>query len=429
MLGWAMIGAVWLAPGCSNGGANGAVDNQPVPISIDLTNAFIAALSIEGYERRGSDQTNPIYSPLRLGKPLDEIDTVFDYDFPRLFATQAALAGVDRRSVMKEMFVQVCAGCQNDTERHLEVMEFCNKASNHNLIQPMWPDGTGMYDPLLCFELGEARCGHVARMAIAMFDAAGYPGRLVQMGFHVSCEVFYDDDWHYLEADLFGGRWSVFDEDGTIPSFDELSRDPFAIDAMPANFEPTWQNPLMGSGIYTSWFYFSSDSYTSPAQSYVKASTAEEAQQSRNYGWERIYVEPNPNRQLRSFEPRFYPGSPLDLRVEDGRVVWRDATDLDGDLLGYRVYFGSRSRGWYYGSSWQPEMYDARFKLPPHDLGVVETAKTSVAMPSARPLYVTVMAFDAHGEAVGRTLYPMSNELEIGADELASASSASLTGK
>ncbi|MCG2808196.1 MAG: hypothetical protein L6413_08045, partial [Coriobacteriia bacterium] len=66
-------------------------------------------------------------------------------------------------------------------------------------------------------ELGEQRCGQSARLAVDLFAAAGYRARLVQVGFHVTAEVYYDDDWHLLEVGLFGNGAVPRSEDGSIP--------------------------------------------------------------------------------------------------------------------------------------------------------------------------------------------------------------------
>ena len=58
-------------------------------------------------------------------------------------------------------------------------------------------------------------------------------------------------------------------------------------------------------------------------------------------------------------------------------------------------------------------MYDAKFKLPPGDVAVIETTQTAISLPKSRPLFVTVMAYDKHGESVGRKLYPMSREIVV----------------
>ena len=395
---------VWSQPREAPAGKNGHGDK---------TDAYIRQMRVETFEQNGSDCTNPKYSPLRLGKSLDELDTVYDYDFKRLAKVENKLKGVDRRRVLAELFRRICTDCKTDLQRHLAILEFCNKASFHNLIQPMWPDKQCVFDPLICLELAEQRCGQTARLVADLFQAADYPGRLVQLGAHISCEVYYDDDWHYIDAGLFGGRWTVFDDDGSIPSYAELSLRPYAIDAMPSNFEPTYTNDPLGSGIYTSWFYFSRQSYSTPPLYYEKTATPEQEQRSRMYGWNYYTTVRDQTRQLQEFEKKYHPGAPSNLRVEDDQIVWETAADLDDDLLGYRIYIGSKSRGWTYGKAWKPRMYDARFKLPPRDIAMIMTKETACGIPKSRPLYITVMAYDKHGEAHRRTLYPMSHELVV----------------
>jgi hypothetical protein len=385
----------------------------PAGSSPDRTDEYIAGLDLQRFIRHGTDYTNPRYSPLRLGKALADLDLVFDYDFPRLEAVARRLEGVDRRRVLTVLFRMICAGCRTDRERHLAILEFCNKVSFNNYIQPMWPDRDPVCDPLILLELGEMRCGQVARLVVDLFDAGGYPGRLVQLGRHTSSEVYYDGGWHYLDAGLFGGRWTVANADGSIPGYDQLSLQPFAIDAMPAHFEPTFTNALMMSTIYPSWFYFSRQSYSTPALHYERKASAEEQRDSRDYGWDDYDEVLDSARVLSDFDKKYCPSAPLNLRLEGNKAVWDAALDGDGDLLGYRVYLGSRSRGWCYGPGWRPEMYDARFRLPPGDVAVVQTSVTFVVLPDCRPLYVTVMAYDRHGERMGRTLYPMSEELTL----------------
>ena len=49
-------------------------------------------------------------------------------------------------------------------------------------------------------------------------------------------------------------------------------------------------------------------------------------------------------------------------------------------------------------------MYDKVFKEPPSDLGLIETSLTKVEIPLSDEgveIFVTIMAYDRHGELVG----------------------------
>ena len=147
------------------------------------TEDYIKNFDIDRFETLGSDFTNPKYSPYRLGKALEDIDVVYDYDFEQLEKVEKSLAGIDRRRALNQIFEKVTEGSDTDTERHLRVLEFLQKASFHNyMLQPMYPDGVMVYDPLVLLELGEMRCGQVNRIAVDIFRAAGYDSRLVQAG-------------------------------------------------------------------------------------------------------------------------------------------------------------------------------------------------------------------------------------------------------
>ncbi len=379
------------------------------------TYQYLSQLDLQVFIERGSNFTHPHLSPLRLGKPLEELDVVFDYDFDRAEAYEKQLRLIDRPTVLAEIYRRICADCKTNTERHLAVLEFCRKASFHNALQPMWREGVMIADPLLLLELGEQRCGQTSRLAVDLFEAGGMPGRLAQLACHVAAEVYYDGDWHYFDPGMFSGADTVFDADGSIPSYRELSRRPTAIDAIPDHVEPLYDNqPLGGSAEYPSSFYFARATYTAPACYWVKMTTPEEAKKTRNYGWDLIEAR-DADWELHDEPIRTAPGAPLNPQWEimGKRLTWTASEDRDGDLLGYRVFVSRRPRGWCYGPDWKPSMYDACTRLPPADLGLFTTTTASIDLPAdlPRPFYVTVMAYDRHGEQVGCRLYPRSVEM------------------
>lgn len=405
------------------------------------TRAYLDDLSLQRFEMRGSDYTNPRYSPGRLGKPLDRINRTRDYDFPLLDRTVTKLNGVDRKVVLRKIFSIATMGAVSETEKHLKLLKFLQKAAFHNnWMQPMYPDGSTTYDPLVLLELGEMRCGHVARIAVAIYSAAGYPGRIVQVGAHQLAEVFYEGEWHYFDADPFGGGQAILRNDGTIPSMRELSTTPAIIDSLLHNFELGDEgHSRTGSRPYISFFYFSSRAFKHfPPGSdkriryYEKTATAEQ-EKNRFYGWDRWRTIEDREIVLSDFEPWYQPGAVRfkDIREVDGRIAidWLPSEDRDGDLIGYRVFVGTRSRGWnhatfsgpqhlqeYFKGGWKPEMYDKLFEAPPSDAGFHETENASITIDASdgRNRYITVMPYDRHGEDVGRLLYFMSEEIVVG---------------
>jgi hypothetical protein len=409
-----------------------------IPSEKLTTEEYIARFDPRAYEHAGTDYFNERYSPLRLRKPLDKIDITYDYDFSYLQQVSDGVANVDRRKALNAIFEKITTGARTDTERHLAVLRFLHKATYHNAwMQPMYADKQAVLDPIVLLELGEMSCGAVARVGADLFEAAGYPTRIVQAVAHTTAEVFYEGDWHLFEAYLAGGGQAPM-VDGRIPSVAELSKTPRLIDRVPTHLGHFAQFGKLGYknglGIYPSYFFFSEIGFkknnTKPGY-YLKTATPEEAKNSKWYGWN-YYTTETKAWKLSTIQPKYEPDPPLFQKVviSNGRakISWTPALDFDNDLLGYRVYVSRSSRGWQYQSfagsdavrpyfrgGWKPEMYDAMYREPPSDAGLISTSRTSVefSLPPGETRYVTVMAFDRHGESVGRKLYNMTEELTL----------------
>jgi WD40 repeat protein len=439
-------GTVFVSSYDTNDVRIGNIATTTLPVfSETATNIYLGQMSIARYEFDGTDYTDPYYSPLRLGIPLSQINATYTYDFNRLFQVQRSLQGVNRQVVLQAIFNQITAGATTHTQMHLDVLAFLQKVSNHDAyIQPMYPDGSTVMDPLILLELGEMRCGHVARLAVDLFQAAGlgFTGRLVLLGGHIVAEIGYDSTWHYLDADIFGGGQCVRLRDGTIPSVAQLSHMPGALDALAANQEPNFINSApVPSWVNPSYFYFSRSAYgnTRPTYLYRTGSPAQWAA-SGYYGWESYQTGPAWDIQLNNISPRYTPGAPMLTNavltpLADGTVQatisWKPANDSNGGLLGYHVYISDVSRGWNYNgvgipanlyvaaqgstAGWAPSMYDALFTLPPSDIALLTTPTTSItyALPAGGTYYVSVMPYDAYGQSIGKTLYHASDEICI----------------
>lgn len=412
------------------------------------THEYLQRLDLARMRQLGMDFSNPRYSPLRLKKPLNKIDVVYDYDFPLLERTFRALRGVDRGQALGKIFGRVTRGAGTGTEKHLAVLRFLQEASYHNAwIQPMHPDRQAVFDPLVLLELNEMRCGQVSRVAVDLFEAAGYRGRVAQVGGHVLAEVYYDGDWHYFDGDVFDAGGVIRDADGSIPSIAELSRHPERLDraAHYIGFNPqtaVWAarpgRPARSSP-YPSSYYFGRKAYGSlrPAF-YVKSATAAAAQASRFYGWNWWTTVPNTAIKLADMPIRSQPGAPLWRSVkvqrrDDGRVTvdlaWRRAVDRDGDVVEYRVFVGRRSRGWQLdrlvsdrsvaayvrGLGWRPAEYSALGRPLPADVGRFRTPGTQlrIALPRGGTYYVSVTAADRYGISIGKRIFFASEELTI----------------
>jgi len=411
--------------------------------TITPTNIYMDTLDIARFEYNGTNVTAPAYSPLRLGIPLAQVDPVYDYDFAELAQVTADLQGVDRRTVLKYIFDQVTAGAANNTQRQLKVLAFLQQAGLHDpYLQPMYPDGSMVTDPLVLLELSDMRCGQVSRLAVDLFAAAGYPGRLVQLGGHVVAEIGYNNTWHYFDADMFKGGQPVFNRDGTIPSVAQMSQTmPWAIDALAAFEQPNYLNSMPLSSLpYPSYFYFSVAAYAGYVPQYiVKTSTPAQESASIYYGWENYQVATASDMCLWPNATNYLPGGPIINNIQttlltDGRlqvtVSWKASQDADSRLLGYHLYVSQQSRGWNYNGAslppalmsfkssnvpWNPSLYNALFRVPKSEVALLTTVSTSATFVLDHPAdyYVTVMPYDAHGQSVGKAIYFASEEIKI----------------
>ena len=136
---------------------------------------------------------------------------------------------------------------------------------------------------------------------------------------------------------------------------------------------------------------------------------------------------------------RFLPSAPAydEVTIQDdiATVCWHASVDGDNDVVGYRVYVRNRPRGWNYSSflgghsvqeywqperRWVPEMKAALFQLPSSSTLVIPTTEqcVEIKIPASGAVYVTVMPIDKYHEACGKQLYPMSNEISIGRNDM-----------
>jgi len=402
------------------------------------TKQYLEALDVHAIERRGCDFTNPRFFNGRIGKPIDQIDRVYDYDFQQLREVEHRLSDVDRPTALRQIFADVVGAAETATEKHLALLRFLQKASYHGDLQPVYPDRSIVTDPLVLLQLNEMRCGHVARVAVDLFQAGGIRARCVSLGRHVIAEAFYDDHWHYFDANLFGNGHSLFTPDGAVPSVRQISRHPERLDALPSYFELTYRgNPRTGGTLCPSDFYFAR--VPDDARSYFQKHPTDQktGNGDRYFGWHHLR-HTDPDWTSNNREQRYQPGAVAFERVTFSsdpdhasptvEVAWKPLEDKNADLLGYRVFVSSESRGWNYAEfagsdqaktfwssrdGWKPEMYERLFSLPPHDVALIETAETHLRLPltPGRRYFLTVMPFDAYHEALGRKLYFLSNEI------------------
>lgn len=429
--------AAFLLCHCSDKKENHPAAQILWPVDQAKTQQYIENLDPTAIELRGSDFLNPRFDPERIGYTVNKDDGC-GYDYAMLAEVEEKLEGVDRQQALKGLFDLVTKDAKNNKQRHLAMLKFLHRASYHSHLRPMYEDCTRCWDPLVLLEVNEMHCTHAARVVYDIWKAAGHDARLVQFGIKCSAEVYYDDAWHYFGADSVGGNGIVLlNDDGTIPSWKQLSENPGWIDALPYRYELRVNGGIRKNGSpYRSIHCFHNSGGNGR---YYKFKKDTPLSGEFNYGWEDYAAIPGDwNYKDRPY--LYQPGPPSFERVElepsqetgsvKATITWSPSIDVDGDLIGYRVYVGSKSRNWSYqrwsgnkktkpfwatDTGWKPEMYDALYQMPPHDVDLIQTEDTQVTLEldPSEIYYITIMAFDAHGEEINKEMYLQSNEIKI----------------
>jgi hypothetical protein len=360
------------------------------------------------------------------------------------------LRGVSRSRALRGIFDKVTIGAVNDTQKHLQIVKFLQRANIHNEVVPSYPNGMEIFDPLVMLELSEMWCNQASKLAIDLFEAGGYKGRQVQLGGHMIAEIFYDNSWHYLDADQFGNGEIVLTDQGIIPSVIELGTPKMVekLDGLASlqeelticcdrNSKPVRVQQLY----YPSFSYFSNLAYQKqperPGYYYKDTPIAKADDHTFYYGWMDFHFEPDPSIIRSNLPKNFVPLAPtienliIDRHSGQVTIAYR-STDPDQDLAGYRIYVSERSRGWNYNQfrgrpdlmkyqstdgKWSPDNYESLFKLPASDVALIEVPadknETIITLRGKKMVFISIMPFDEYGKSIGRRLFPLSSELKI----------------
>ncbi len=317
---------------------------------------------------------------------------IFAYDFEAIGRAEAAAQRIDAQLALKKLFKQITYGINEGDHRGrwLAVQKFVSLAVRHPpLTQPMYEDKTMVTHPIVLLLLGEARCGHVARLIVDIALANGYEARLVQLAAHLVAEVKYQNKWHWIDADADFPE-SVIEGFLDIPSVEDLSHSPYLLDNLPARGwqwsrrdQRTTENVSLPLATYypaelrTSSIYFGDEIFKnhfsgdvrSPRkglQYYYKVGNPSDWQKDIYYGWNNLRMEeidigrvkvefhpskPNvlvdsivyPAKDVAVVRIRFFPVT-MPLLVLSGGDLYAQAKLINS----YEVRVSKKSRGWNY---------------------------------------------------------------------------------
>jgi hypothetical protein len=136
----------------------------------------------------------------------------------------------DRGTVMRLLFDQITKGESDDQTKVERVAAWVQSYFVHPMHTPLRPNGQGVYDPIQLLKLRRAQCGQVNRVTLDILAAGGYRGRIVQLKAHHGAEVFFDDEWHYIESDALTDGDQIRDANGHLPSAIVIHEQPDLLD-------------------------------------------------------------------------------------------------------------------------------------------------------------------------------------------------------
>lgn len=125
-----------------------------------------------------------------------------------------------------ERIAAACRVTDSEKETALNIMRFCR-----DLHKKRTPDQENIYGGReeAMIERGEILCEELARLAVALAEIAGIPGRIVlhTVGGHYTVELHVDGEWAYFDPRM--GVYFLCD-DGRVASIRDLIADPGLID-------------------------------------------------------------------------------------------------------------------------------------------------------------------------------------------------------
>jgi len=422
-----------LSSGLLSGGPSSAHASAATNTSPDPTAAYLARLDLDAILSAAADYAHP-------ARPAGGDASA------SVTAMEAQLRGVDRVAVLREVFARLTAGLSTETDKERAVVGFVQQLSVHDFASPYM--ALPVFDPLILFQIHAMDCQKDSRLIADLYSAAGHESRVVDFYGHAVAEVSYGGDWHYADADMFGGGQIVILPDGHIPSVAELSAQPALLDRLPVYLEnevlvtypgETGKNGAAPVREYPSSAYFSSAYFAQhpgyPA--YLSRAVFPESAPDPDmaFGWNdpaNVIRTPASDIRLSAIPERPSPGPPAveSASASAGAIRVTVAPTGNAPLIGYRMLVGRSSRGWDFGSfvgsaeaagawanpgGWAAAMYPRLFEMPPSDAASATSEGPSITVRGLAPgtYYVSVISVDAYGQQVGRTLYPASNELRL----------------
>lgn len=138
----------------------------------------------------------------------------------------------DRRGLLTALFDQITSGQNTDQARVEAWVRYVQDRIAHPKWAPLLDNGQAIYDPYWILKNRLGQCGQTNRVVVDGLLAAGFRARGVQLKAHVAAEVWFDGQWHYLDADWLNLGQFVKRKDGTLPSAMKIFLNPSLLNGL-----------------------------------------------------------------------------------------------------------------------------------------------------------------------------------------------------
>ncbi|OLP16499.1 hypothetical protein BST81_21210 [Leptolyngbya sp. 'hensonii'] len=223
------------------------------------------------------------------------------------------------------------------------------------VAQPLEPQTGALPDPLTILISARGRCGHIAKVLVALFNAVGLDARILQLKKHIAAEVKLTDRWVIVDADAFKHGIIPVNQRGEMLTLEELTEHPYQLDRFPA----------------TGWMLQPGSRFTQgirgeQVNGYVDALPFEQRGYTSGYYVPAAWGYPPSLPVITQFEAH---GQAFILK-------WTSSVVQEDTLVGYRVRVGTRSRGWCYDN---PGYDSNNFQMTAEDVVNIETKHTEIS--------------------------------------------------
>lgn len=186
---------------------------------------------------------------------------------------------IDRRSILKSLFLEVTSGKRTDLEKIEAWVVYLQNRIAHPKHAPLLDNGQAIYDPIWMLKSRIAHCGQTNRLVADGLSANGYRTRIVQLKAHVAAEVWLDGQWRFLDADWLNLGQFVRKKDGGLASAFEIHKDPSLLDGLLPGLEFKLY-PIDVLGNHPSY----KEMFDTPPYYYLKTATLEQ-EKNVYFGW------------------------------------------------------------------------------------------------------------------------------------------------